>query len=412
MQKKMILITKDALRKDYLPVYGNKFWKTPNIDELASKGTMFNNHYTAGTSTAMSVTSMFTGKNSYELDRKKYVEVDEYKDGDTLFSELHLKEYKTFVIWPFEWKELAWKYSKVFPKETTVISLKGISENIRRDSNRKLVDNQTDSEDSLKLIYNKIDNIIGTNNDKIFVWVHFPHVIKGRCSYGGDIDLFDDFIGGIRDRFDDNSIYISSDHGNMNFEKNIAVYGFHVYQGTVAIPLITPRLSDDLSVVNHTTSNIQLKDIILRNSVEKPRYVYSDTQYYMQENRKLAIIKDEYKYIYNKINKTEELYDLRFDPNENVNLLITKWYDRNRLGYYNLQDIYFYPFWENIDEIYKELKNEKDRVWKEGKWYYETLYKLNNYRKKGFSNFSNIINSRRKMLGNFGALIKNSFFEK
>ena len=42
MIMKKVLITKDALRKDYLPSYGNKFWKTPNIDELASKGTIFN----------------------------------------------------------------------------------------------------------------------------------------------------------------------------------------------------------------------------------------------------------------------------------------------------------------------------------------------------------------------------------
>ena len=41
MKNKIILITKDVLRSDYLPVYGNKYWKTPNIDKLAEKGTIF-----------------------------------------------------------------------------------------------------------------------------------------------------------------------------------------------------------------------------------------------------------------------------------------------------------------------------------------------------------------------------------
>ena len=36
MQNK-ILITKDALRMDYLSCYGGKYWKTHNIDELANK---------------------------------------------------------------------------------------------------------------------------------------------------------------------------------------------------------------------------------------------------------------------------------------------------------------------------------------------------------------------------------------
>lgn len=33
----LILITKDALHKKYLPTYGNSYWNTPNIDELAKK---------------------------------------------------------------------------------------------------------------------------------------------------------------------------------------------------------------------------------------------------------------------------------------------------------------------------------------------------------------------------------------
>ena len=37
----VILVSKDAMLSSYLPTYGNKYWKTPNIDELAKKGTVF-----------------------------------------------------------------------------------------------------------------------------------------------------------------------------------------------------------------------------------------------------------------------------------------------------------------------------------------------------------------------------------
>ena len=41
MQDKIIFISKDALRKGALSFYGNKYWNTKNIDELAHKGTVY-----------------------------------------------------------------------------------------------------------------------------------------------------------------------------------------------------------------------------------------------------------------------------------------------------------------------------------------------------------------------------------
>jgi hypothetical protein len=405
MQKK-ILITKDAFRKDYLPCYGNKYWKTPNIDELALKGTIFNNHYTAGTSTAMAVTSMFTGKNCFELNRKKYKEVEEFNQGETLFSEFHEKGFKTYVIWPFEWKELAWKYSKVFPKKTSVIPLKDISQDIIRNKKRKLIIDENKSFNALNSICNELNNI-AQSFDNIFIWLHLPHVINGRTSYGSDIDLFDKLIGYLRDIFNDDSIYISADHGHMNLDKGIPVYGFHTYQGTMSIPLITPRINDQKSI-EYPTSNIQLKEIILTGKIKKQKYIFSDTQYYAQENRKFAVIKKNYKYIFNKRDKTEELYDIEFDPNENVNLLIDRFYDRNRLAFYNLNEIYYYPHWDKVKDIYLELKTEKDRIWRHGRWIKETLSKLNNSRKRVMKNF---IKLKKTEKGNFGSNIRNEYFE-
>ena len=65
----VILVSKDAMLSSYLPTYGNKYWKTPNIDELAKKGTVFfviiqpllRQQWRS---------SMFTGLFPYQLDRK------------------------------------------------------------------------------------------------------------------------------------------------------------------------------------------------------------------------------------------------------------------------------------------------------------------------------------------------------
>ena len=79
MHNSIIFITKDALRKGALSLYGNKCWHTKNIDELAFKGTIWDNYYTAGGSTAMA-----TGKYLFETGRKLYdgneKKIEEIKD--------------------------------------------------------------------------------------------------------------------------------------------------------------------------------------------------------------------------------------------------------------------------------------------------------------------------------------------
>lgn len=406
---KIILISKDVLRADYLPVYGNKYWKTPNIDHLAEKGTVFRKHYTAAPSTAMAVTSMFTGKYSFETNRKKYSEVEQYNDGDTLFDEYEKSGYKTHVIWPFEWRERAWRYSKVFHNNTKIMYENNFSENIKLYSKRSIKPNERLVQETINNIFNKILSIYNCN-DKLFIWVHLPHVIKGRMGYGSDIDVFDTFIGMVRSLFNDNSIYITADHGHLNIEKGIPVYGFHVYEGAIKIPLITPRI-DNYTKINFPTSNVQLKDIILRSKIERKDYIFSDSQYYMQENRRLAVIKENYKYIYNKKDGAEELYDLKFDPDENVNLLIEKFYDRNRMQYYKMDEIYYYPYWNNIELIYHELKQQKDRVWKTGNIVIQKLYQINRIRKQWKGFIKNIYNKHRIIDGLYGSRVKNKIYK-
>jgi len=408
MKNKIILITKDVLRADYLAPYGNEFWETPNITELAKKGTIFYNHYTAAPSSAMAYSAMFSGLFPHQMNRKKYDKVKPFNQCKTLFSLLQEKNYSCNVIWDEVWFKTSYLHSKVYGDATTKFYNLKISQHVGPHHKGIEEANDTLSNVAVGSIIDSVKEAL--EKDKTFIWLHLPHVILGRTSYGSDIDLLDNIIGRIRDLLDDNSIYISADHGHMNLDKGIPVYGFHVYQGAIKIPLITPKINNQ-SIINFPTSNVQLKDIILNNKVEKLPYIFSDSQYYLQENRKLAIIKDNYKYIYNKINKTEELYDLDFDPNENVNLLIDKYYDRNRYGYYNLSEIYYYPYWDKVEAIYTELKAEKNRIWKEGTFWEETAYKLNNFRKKGKKNFSNIINSKKITRGNFGATIKNRYYE-
>lgn len=123
-------------------------------------------------------------------------------------------------------------------------------------------------------------------------------------------------------------------------------------------------------------------EIILNHSIHETPYLYSDTQYYLQPNRKLAVIEKNYKYIYNRKNKTEELYDLCWDPSENVNLLVDRYYDRNRFDRRYLEKMCYYPYWENAEEAYAELKKEKERIWRNGNWTVRQCLRFNDHRKR------------------------------
>lgn len=384
--KHVVLLSKDAMLPGYLPTYGNKYWKTPNIDELAGKGTVFQQHYTAAPSTAMAFTSMFTGLFPYQLDRKDYTEVEEYNQGTTLFDEMYNRGYECHLMWSTNYIKMADKYSKCYGKHTIRHEAMKLNQSVgvhmpRDEERNNLKPDDAKVKEVMDYLIGELDSI--DRSKPIFLWIHLPHVLLGRCGYGQDIDLFDQFVGELRKRFGDEGIYITADHGNMNGYKGKTTYGFDVNQPAIHIPLITPRL-EGKETIDFPTTNAQLMDIILNKRVDSHEFIISDTQYYAQPYRKTAIIRGKYKYIYNKFDKTEEFYDIDFDPNENINLLQKILYDVDRNRNVNAQQVIFYPWMDEAMENYHLIKDFFNSIWKtadpwtERKNYIER--KLKNYK--------------------------------
>jgi hypothetical protein len=209
----------------------------------------------------------------------------------------------------------------------------------------------------------KLTKEIINTNQKVFMWIHFPHVLLGRNAYGSDIDLLDRMVGMLRKYFDDDTIYITADHGHMNGVKGKFGYGFDVNEPAIRIPLITPRING-LPTIDFPTSNTQLSEIIF-GSITQQSIIFSETAYYMQPHRKIAIIKGKYKYIYEKATKKEFLYDVEWDPSENINLLQTEIYDPDRNKYFSVMQRFFYPHWNaGLPDIAEELRHEKNKLWR------------------------------------------------
>lgn len=359
----LLLLSKDVLRQDYLSIYGGLVFNTPNIDMLARQGTRFNQFYCAATSSAMSYTCMFTGMNIYEIDRKYYHPVSQFTQRKTLFNQLEDRGYETHVIWDKRWMKGSYRHSMVYDERTRFHPLE-IGQPVGPHRNAEISRDKSTKIAPIQLILKETETILEARKKPVFLWVHCPHVFLGRSSYGSDIDLFDETAGGLRDYFQDSSIYITGDHGHNNCEKNKKTYGFHVYEGAIKIPLITPN-HFDRSIIDTPLSNIQIYNILLDKQIKPQEYIYCDTHYYYQPYRRLMIRKDKFKYIFNKFNKTEELYDLEMDLYENANLLVGRFYDVDRNKYYCLDEVYYYPRWQEAEAAFYELREEKNKIWRE-----------------------------------------------
>ena len=377
MNNVIFIISKDALSKDALPTYRNKYWKTPNIDELAKNGTVFTKYYTAAGSTWMAMSTVMAQRNAYQFEnRKTYTQVPQ-GEYPCIFERLHNEGWECHVIWNWDWHRDADMYCGEFGnEETTVFHDMDVAQPCgANNKNRgvKTVRNDELLKESLQKIYDEIDSIDYTK--KQFVFMHLPHVILGRRCYMDDIDIHDEIVGYVRKKVGDDSIYITSDHGHMNLRKGITGYGFDTYEPNINIPLITPRINN-LDICDSLLSGVNLWDIVIDKKIPENNYVLCDTAYYAQPHRKLAVITKRYKYVFIKEKHREELYDLEWDPDENFNILEEYIFDKDRGSTVSVNELYFYPYHNEAAKELILLRQIKDSIWREPSYPEGEYYKL------------------------------------
>ncbi len=395
MSNNILLITKDAFCKEYLPLYGNQLWrgKTPNLDELISKGTVFNRHYTAAPSTVMAFRAMSTGKFAYDQPYSNYTPKEVPGSSTDLFAVAKARGYKGHIIWDEAWVKMVLRYGNCYGEDVEIHNIQELRQGVGCHYNHSepLKNNDVLCQSTLQKVVSIVKKI-EDDNEKNFVWIHLPHVLNGRTAYGSDLDAFDNLIGMLREYFDDDSIYISADHGNMNGYNGKYCYGFDVNTSSIEIPLITPRI-DGYSHFDKLTSNVDINTLIFEHKIIEHEYVFSDSAYYAQPHRKLAIVSEKFAYIFNKKDGSEELYDMVNDRMERCNLLKDSHYDVDRKVTSPVREYYYSPYWDKAESIADEFRKQKEKIWKNAPFIDEFIEK---HKRKTIVFIENILKLIRK----------------
>lgn len=409
----IVLITIDALRADHLSCYGYHRNTSPNIDKIAAKGIVFKNVFAPSSWTVPSMVSLLTSvypvnhgivkgfakgekihnQNVFSDELITLAELLKANGYDTfgVASNLHLSENFGFARGFDHFKCLSFKpapfvnrvvyswESQIKNSDKFFLWLHYFDPHHPYRSRKPWIENYTTQELTQKF------SLSSKSSD--YLQRHIPKLQKEALSnlvalYDSDINYVDAYIGELINEFelDENTlIIITADHGEEFFEHGRLGHGYNLHQETIKIPLIiklprSPRKETVDEYVNLVDIIPTIVDILGINPSEKmlgksalKKKLVNEYMYTELDRKALlkAIITPEWKYIYNYKNKTNQLYNIKTDPNELNNLADKKVKQCNQL---KEQLLYWavtsktYPTKSQVFEISQEEKEKLEAM--------------------------------------------------
>ncbi len=347
--KRVVLISIDTCRADYLSCYGFDRKTTPNIDAVAAEGILFEQVVSPVPLTLPAHSSMLTGtippyhgvhdNHGYQLAGANV----------TLAEVLGGQGYRTrAVIGAFV---LDGRFGMdqgfdIYDDPEAAETLKDITKNERRGGEVSRL---------------ACDFLAEQGEDPFFLFLHYydPHVdyrppepFAGRFRddlYAGEIAYVDDCIGKVvaklksRGWYDSTLLIITSDHGEMLEEHNEHSHGYFIYESAIKVPLIikepgqkrSRKIAETVGLIDvmptvlsyagiKTPAVVQGEDLSCYGGREQEtagqRSIYCEslfsTRYFC--NPLLGVVSGSWKYIET---TRPELYDVGIDRGETNNLV-------------------------------------------------------------------------------------------
>lgn len=336
----ILLITIDTIRPDYLSCYGGSN-STPNIDQIAKNGILFENAFTSIPLTFPSHTTILSGlfptnhgihNNGLEILSKHEILIS---------SELKKQGYRTGAVVASFVLDRKFGLQKSFDVYDDKMERKpGISSNfeVERPGNEV-----TDS--GIKILEGF------AANDHWFLWLHYydphtPHKPPAPyVGYGGEIQFVDSQIGKLFNWLKKSNkeknlvVAVLGDHGESLGEHGEETHGFFTYNSTLKIPFLlsfpgapkNKRIAEntasvdlvptlfDLSGIHDPIARDGESTLMFLNGNKRNHDIYFESSYpkLFGWNGLQGLIRGEWKLI---STTRSELYNWKTDPAEKQNL--------------------------------------------------------------------------------------------
>lgn len=346
----ILLITIDALRWDHLPFNGYHRDTAPRMSELVRESVNFSRAYAQGTGTILSIPSYMSGLYTAQMRcTNLHKEPDArrpYRDVEFLPDYLRTKGYFTALF-------SATQYLQFFSELDWDIYSNPRDKMARR--------HDVTSDEITDRALRKLRDILPRY--KTFAWLHYfdphdayvPH--PGEKSFGtrtidlydGEIHFTDKHIGRLIEEWRRTSplptvIIISADHGESLGEHGIPYHNMNFYDSIVRVPLIfhipgteTANVDEPVALLDiaPTLRNLlgdsphpehfgrSLLGEIFHGERDPERYVFHSAQFrqFKRFFAKRGISGKRFKFMWDLVSGSEELYDIQQDPKELHNLL-------------------------------------------------------------------------------------------
>ncbi|MCP2605318.1 sulfatase, partial [Candidatus Aminicenantes bacterium AH-873-B07] len=367
----LIYIVLDSARPDHFSCYGYKYRTTPNIDKIAKESFIFKNAFTQAVYTLASTSSLFTGlypvshyviMDYQGLSDEFYTLAEAFRDKGYLtiaeisnpYVSAKFNMHQGFVLFKENWK-------------TENILLKSETINLIKNKKKRffLYIHYTAPHAPYNPPFRFKKKFLSHScNEKLGSVEYLEKIEEGKIKltkeeikcliklYDANLYYVDYYLGKAinlleRENLLKNSVLIiTSDHGEAFFEHQKIQHNTTVYEEMIKIPLIIkfpeesgikPReISHLVEIVDLTATFFDLFELpekmkyklegksilplIFSNQALK-EFVFSRT---IIPISRYCIRNEQYKYILDLKNNKAELYDLKNDPGERINIISNK----------------------------------------------------------------------------------------
>jgi arylsulfatase A-like enzyme/tetratricopeptide (TPR) repeat protein len=347
--RNVLLISIDTLRADHVSAYGFPRPTTPNIDAVAREGVLFKNVHTPVPMTLPAHVSMLTGTLPPTHGLRDNL-LSRLPEGSlTLAEMLKARGFTTGAV------------VSTFVLDRRFGTSQGFdSYDDRFQAVHKIGDlSERKGDEAARVATEWLD---AHKDRSFFLFLHFydphdpyeppePFATKWKDHpYEGEVAFADHGVGEVVEKlkqlglYDSTLVVITGDHGEMLGEHGELNHGFFIYEGALRVPLVVrvPKSEGAGRQIDHPASLIDIVPTVLSQvGAEVPKEVqgvdlspwiagqgaggaarplYAETvtpTRYYGANSLIGVIADGWKYIET---SRPELYDLRSDPAEAVNL--------------------------------------------------------------------------------------------